>query len=404
MSTPIATPTTVPGHDHFLPQAATAMVWPGPGRRFEAVAVPAVRLERGDVIVRIELASICPSDLRAIAGDGTVAAPGVLGHEAVGRIVAADQHARTSGGARLLPGMRVVWSTTVSCGRCTFCHRGLPQRCTAAARYGRERMRRHWDLSGAFATHVHVRRGSGVVVVGDDVPAAALAPVACAGATAWAAVSRAQTIWGAPIAGEVVLVAGSGAAALTAVALAVEAGARPVVLAATEDGRRRALLFGAVAVADPTALSGPLSLPRVLAAVDRGGLHRTIGLDFSGRADRIARLAASVVDGGVLVLASVSTSAPASVPPGHGHGHGSSLDASLPIGTDRLVRSAITVAGVTGTDPCALENAVGFVTETWHRYPFGELVGATYPLDRLEEALAAAGADTAPPRVGIVPE
>src|SRR3954447_1532644 len=68
--------------------SATAMVWPGDGHRHEAVAVPGVRLSPGDVLVAIELATVCDSDVRTVSGHRPAPTPLVLGHEQVGRVVA----------------------------------------------------------------------------------------------------------------------------------------------------------------------------------------------------------------------------------------------------------------------------------------------------------------------------
>ena len=149
--------------------SATAMVWPGEGSMHEAVAVPGVRLSPGDVLVEIELATVCDSDLHTLLGHRPAPTPLVLGHEQVGRVVALGRGgAKTTDGLRVSLGERIVWSAAVPCGRCARCRRGLPQKCLALQKYGHERMRRGWELSGGFATHAHILDGTPMVSVPDE--------------------------------------------------------------------------------------------------------------------------------------------------------------------------------------------------------------------------------------------
>ncbi|NII51141.1 alcohol dehydrogenase catalytic domain-containing protein [Frigoribacterium endophyticum] len=387
--------TLPPGRDLVLPEAAVAMTWQGPGRPLQAVAVPGVRLQRGDALVRVDLATICDSDVHTVAGRRPGATPCVLGHEQVGRVVDADAHARSVDGRRLLPGMRVVWSVVVACGRCVECHRGLPQACASLERHGHAAVRRSWELGGGFASHVHVRRGAAVVVVDDDaVPDEVLAPASCAVATAAEAVHRASSLLalaaGGAVAealrGQVVVVSGAGARGLAATAMATQAGARVVVVEASECRRLLACRFGAAAVADPGESRGPLSLARALAQVDRSGRHRTVALETSGSSAAVALLVDTVGVGGVVVLAGP-------VAPG----------AAVPVLPERVERGLLTLTGVHDYAPASLVAAVAFVSEQRHRYPFAELVEHVVPLEQLDDALRLASAPGAPVRVGVRP-
>ena len=382
---------TATGHDLVLPRAAVAATWQGVGRPLQEVAVPGVRLQRGDALVRVSLATICDGDVLTVTGRRPGAAPCVLGHEQVGRVVEADAHARSLDGRRLLPGARVVWSTVVACGRCVECQRGLPQACATLERYGHAAVRRSWELAGGFASHVHVRRGTAVVVVDDDaVPDAVLAPVSCGVATAAEAVHRASSVLGLAggpgLSGQVVVVTGAGVRGLAATAMATQAGARVVVVDESEPRRLLACRFGAAAVAHPQEARGPLALARALAQVDRSGRHRTVGLETTGSAAAAGLLLDAVGVGGVVVLAGPSAPGPAA--------------AVLP---ERVTTGLLTVTGVHDYAPSRLASAVAFVAEQRHRYPFEELVGHVVALDRLDEGLRLAGAPGAPPRVGVRP-
>ena len=161
---------------------ATAAVWSG--REFGIESLPLPDLAAGELLVEVELATICGSDLHTVSGRRSTPVPTVLGHEAVGRVVSA------AAGAPAGVGDRVVWTIGTACGRCRRCHRGLTQKCTQVRKYGHERIDDAWALSGSFASHVHLVAGTGVVVVPDDVPAALLAPAGCATATVTGATRR----------------------------------------------------------------------------------------------------------------------------------------------------------------------------------------------------------------------
>ena len=252
-STALASPRT-DSLDLDLTPAALAMVWPGVGRAHEALAVPGIRLAHGDALVSVELATVCGSDVHTATGHRPGPVPSVLGHEQVGRVLATAGPVRAVDGRRLEPGMRVIWSVVVSCGRCTRCRRGLSNKCTSAAKYGHEAVHHEWELSGGFASAVHLKRGTGIVIVDDETPAGVLAPASCATATVVAAIEAAEQIT--PLSGRTVLVTGAGMLGLTATAMAADAGARVIVSDPSAERRAAALRFGAAAVADPTLPSG----------------------------------------------------------------------------------------------------------------------------------------------------
>lgn len=365
--------------------SATAMVWPGEGHHHEAVAVPGVRLSPGDALVEIELATVCGSDVHTVAGHREAPAPLVLGHEQVGRVVALGRGgAKSTDGHRIALGERIVWSVAVPCGRCARCRRGLPQKCANLQKYGHERMRRGWELSGGFATHAHILDGTPMVAVPDDIPARVLAPASCATATVAAALEAASAIT--PLDGALVLVAGAGMLGLTAIAMGTEAGARVVVSDPDPARRDAALIFGAAAVSDPhVAADSALGLAAALARAGGRGAVPTIALELSGQTEAVRSLLAAIDVGGVLVLVGSMSSG-----------------LELVVDPEQLVRRLLTVRGVHNYAPRHLEAAVRFLADAWTRFPLAEQVGQTFPLADVDAALAAA-ATGAFPRVAVKP-
>ena len=103
-----------------------ALVYKGPGlRSWEEKPDPTIQ-EPTDIVVRIDSATICGTDLHILKGDVPAVEPGtVLGHEAVGTVVEIGDAVTT-----LEPGDRVLVSCITSCGRCPSCKEGRYGLCT----------------------------------------------------------------------------------------------------------------------------------------------------------------------------------------------------------------------------------------------------------------------------------
>jgi putative phosphonate catabolism associated alcohol dehydrogenase len=349
--------------DVTLRPAATARVWLGVGMLHETVAVPGVGLGSGDVLVAVELSTICDSDVHTVQGHRSAPAPLVLGHESVGRVIAlGDEGARAVDGTALRVGDRVVWSVTVSCGSCDRCLAGMTQKCRTVAKYGHERIGPRWELTGGFATHIHLRAGTAIVRVPETLPAAVLAPASCATATAWAAVARGAA--GRRLDGARVRVFGAGLVGLSAASIAADQGAAVTVVDPSEDRLRMAERFGAER-------AGRTDEQQVDLVIETSG-HAV--------ADAIA---AADVGGTVILVGSVFAAEP------------------VPLDAESFVRRLITVTGVHDYTGLELAAAVAFLAGTGRAFPFAELVGAVHPLAEVDAAIAAAAAPGAPLRVAL---
>ncbi len=118
-----------------------AIVLEGPRRTvLRDIAEPSI--SPGEVLVAVERAGICGSDLAVFSGSRFAGYPLVMGHEAVGRIAdpGDSEHAR---------GTRVVIEPNIPCGRCEVCRRGHANVCPHKRSLGM-----NWP--GAFAELVAV--------------------------------------------------------------------------------------------------------------------------------------------------------------------------------------------------------------------------------------------------------
>ena len=173
---------------------------PRPYAESRPVTVRSLELEApgpGEVLVRIEAASLCHSDLSVVNGSRMRPLPMLLGHEAAGRVEELGE-----GVEDLAVGQRVVMAFLPRCGECAGCRTDGKMPCipgSAANNAGTlldgglrlhtgdgQDVRHHLGVSG-FASHAVVNRRS-VVPVDDDIPPQVAALLGCAVLTGGGAV------------------------------------------------------------------------------------------------------------------------------------------------------------------------------------------------------------------------
>ena len=103
-----------------------ALVYHGPGAKALEDRPKPVLGAPGDAIVKIVKTTICGTDLHILKGDVATCAPGrILGHEGVGIVESVG-----AGVTVFKPGDHVLISCISSCGKCTYCRRGMYSHCT----------------------------------------------------------------------------------------------------------------------------------------------------------------------------------------------------------------------------------------------------------------------------------
>jgi Zn-dependent alcohol dehydrogenase len=270
----------------------------------------------GELLVRIEAAGVCHSDLSVVDGSRIRPLPMALGHEAAGVVEAVGTGVRD-----VAPGDRVVLTFVPSCGVCPECASGRPALCLPAASAngagtllhgpplladrGGKPLHHHLGISG-FARHAVVARES-AVVVRDDVPLTTAALFGCAVLTGAGAVLNTAGVKP----GQSVAVFGLGGVGLASVLGAVVANAHPIVAVDPFEAKRKvALEVGATlavapedaekAVKDLTrggadfafeAAGVPAVLEAAFRAIRRGGTAVAMGLPHPSRTLTLPALA-----------------------------------------------------------------------------------------------------------------
>jgi alcohol dehydrogenase len=112
--------------------AMKALVYHGPNnKKWEDVPDAAIQ-DPTDVIVKVDMTTICGTDLHILAGDVAAVTDGrILGHEAVGTVTEVGEAIRG-----FAVGDRVLVPAVTKCGRCEYCQRGMPSHCQTVGGIG----------------------------------------------------------------------------------------------------------------------------------------------------------------------------------------------------------------------------------------------------------------------------
>ena len=199
--------------------------------------VPIPAPKAGEVLIKIQYAGICGTDLHIMHDEFKVILPVTIGHEFSGVVEACGE-----GVDRFAPGDKVVAMTAAgSCGHCTYCQQGLYMLCDEKRGLGSGK-------DGAFAEYMTMPADR-VFKLPDNIPlldAALCEPLACAvrGAVEIAHVKP----------GDYVYVSGPGIIGQLVSQLAKIAGGHVTVAGTSQDAKRLelALEMGADEIIDVT--------------------------------------------------------------------------------------------------------------------------------------------------------
>lgn len=243
----------------------------------------------GEVLVKVEAAGLCHSDLSVIDGNRPRPTPMVLGHEAAGRVVEIG-----AGVGDLAVDDQVALVFAPSCGTCLPCASGRPSICEPGAKAngagsllgdvrrlsrGGAPVHHHVGVS-AFAEYAVLHRGS-LVKLDPELPPEIAALFGCAVVTgAGAVINTAQFRPGATAA-----VVGLGGVGLCSVLGARAAGARRIV--AVDLNPEKLALAREVGATDTVLASDPDAVAQVK-EITGGGAEYAFEMAGSARALELA--------------------------------------------------------------------------------------------------------------------
>ncbi|MGQ0481142.1 MAG: NDMA-dependent alcohol dehydrogenase [Pseudonocardia sp.] len=230
-----------------------ALLW-GLGQKWEVEEVDLDPPGPGEVLVKLTASGLCHSDDHLVTGDLPFPLPVVGGHEGAGTVVEVG-----SGVVELAEGDSVVLTFLPSCGRCSYCARGMTNLCDLGAALmmgpqidGTFRFHARGEdigqmcLLGTFSEYTVVPIAS-VVRVDDGTALDKAALIGCGVTTGYGSSVRTAAV----TPGETVVVLGAGGIGMNAIQGARIAGARHIIAVdPVAYKRERSREFGATHVAD----------------------------------------------------------------------------------------------------------------------------------------------------------
>ena len=287
-----------------------------PGLWMEKLPVPSIGIN--DVLIRVDRASICGTDLHIYNWDAwaskTIPVPMAVGHEFVGEVAAVGANV-----ADFHPGQLVSAEGHVVCGRCRNCLAGRRHLCAHTSGVGVNR-------PGCFAEYIAVPMAN--VWAHDP---AIDRDLACIFDPFGNAVHTALTF---PVLGEDVLVTGAGPIGLMAAAVARHAGARYTVITDVNPWRLElARSMGFTLAVNPRETT--------LAEVQKQlGMSEgfDVGLEMSGNPSAFRDMLANMAHGGKIALLGIPSE-------------------DMAIDWNAVIFSMITIKGIYGRE----------MYETWYK-------------------------------------
>lgn len=325
-----------------------------------------------EIVVEIEAAGVCHTDVHYQRGDLVSRLPVVLGHEGAGRVI--GKGARVSGGIEVGDRVALLWRP--NCGRCVPCITGHPVMCergpvqaqSGGLPDGTSRMSvdggtlHHLMGASSFSERVVVHSRS-VVKVPDDVPADIAAIAGCAVVTGLGAVRN--VIGG--CAGESLVVFGAGGVGLSAIMGARLAGANPII-AVDVDENKLALAreLGATVTID-----GRDDVAERIRDATGGGSHWAI--EAVGLPQTLQTAVAAARPGGTVVAIGLGR-----------------VGQTFEVPVNELVQKQKRLIGsLYGSSIPQVDLPIIFDLYREGRLPLERLLGDSYPLENLDEAFAA---------------
>jgi threonine 3-dehydrogenase len=324
-----------------------ALVKEGPGQGLSMREVPMPRVGGNDLLIRVEKAAICGTDLHIWNWDEwsqrTIRPPLVTGHEFVGRIV--DMGANVSG---YEVGERVSGEGHIVCGVCRSCRAGRRHLCTATVGIGVNRdgcFAEYLSLPASNAWHVHARIPSEIACFLDPL-----------GNATHSALSF-------DLVGEDVLITGAGPIGIMAAAICRHCGAQRIVITDVNDFRLGlASRMGATLAVN----IGRTSIEEARRKL--GIIGFDIGLEMSGNGGAFESMLENMYHGGRIALLGI-------------------LPNSTGIRWDQVIFKGLQIKGIYGREifetwykmQTMLQSGLDVLPVLTHRFPF----------DRFEEGFAA---------------
>ncbi|MGD0915427.1 MAG: zinc-binding dehydrogenase [Thermodesulfobacteriota bacterium] len=328
--------------------------------------VPIPDVEPRGILVKVEMAGICGTDIHQSHGTLTIKPPlpNIQGHETIGRIVKLGEGRTIDiAGEPLKVGDRIMWAHA-DCGECYWCEVARDQvHCAKRQGYG---FAPPVALRGGFAEYEYVTPITKVVKVPEELTEEEAVGVGCAFRSVVAGYER----LGGVRFQENVAIQGAGPIGLYSTLMAVEGGAGKVIVIGAPAGRLDlALKWGATAVINIDEVKDPAQRKeQVLALTNGRGPELVVEgsgvpMAFNEGLDMIQK------GGRYLVL-------------------GQNSATTIPVAPGLITGKGLTLIGSVSAAIQHFYRALQFIKNRRTKYPFADIVSHKYQLEQINEAFA----------------
>lgn len=310
--------------------------------------IPEPQIEAHDVLVKIDTATTCGTDLKVFLRGGharMLTPPSVFGHEFSGTVAAVGN--AVSG---FHAGMRVVANNSAPCYQCYYCRRYLPNLCDDLL-----------FINGAYAEYIRIPDRvvrTNLLVVPDHLPFAVACltePLACVLHCLDQSTLRA---------GDTVVVNGDGSSGLMLAAVAAWRGARVILCGRTPQRLTLAKRLGVDTVLDYVAVADQAEAVRDLTDARRGA---DLAIEAVGKAEVWEHTVRMVRKGGQAIF----------------YG-GCPSNTTVRLDTHTIHYDQLNLQGVFHNTPYHVRLALDLLAD--HVIPGAALITHTLPLEQLHQA------------------
>ncbi len=351
-----------------IPKTSKAMVLTKFCEPLELLDIPVPELRDGDMLCKVNLASVCGTDVHLARDELSMHPPTpiIMGHETVGEIMYLPDCIKTDvAGTPVKVGDRIMWSH-LFCGTCYSCkvlHE--PCLCERSRGYG---FSNAYELRGGYAEYEVVLAGTDFVRIPDDVTSEEAVGACCAGRTVVNAFDKLYACGGIRQ-GDNVVVTGVGPVGLYAIVMAAQSGAAKVIAVDISENRLEfAKKWGATDIVNPK--DHPDAAERVKYIRDLcGGRGAEVIIECSG--------SLSVFAENFDILSKQSKYLII----------GQTSDKSVPIVPNKIMGHNCYVIGSHSGDIRHYIKCLKFIQANKDKYPFGEIISKKYPLAEANQAL-----------------
>ncbi|NLL53331.1 MAG: alcohol dehydrogenase catalytic domain-containing protein [Peptococcaceae bacterium] len=349
-----------------VPKTCKAAVLPDYGKPLEIREVTIPEVQDGGILVKVEMAGICGSDLHIMNGNLGIKAPPpfIMGHETIGRIVKLGRgRTHDAAGERLNIGDRITWAHA-DCYDCYYCDIvRKPMLCEHRIGYG---MAPPSELRGGFAEYEYVVPVTKVVKIPDEVTEEEAIGVACAFRSVMAAFEKLNGVGYA----DTVVIQGAGPIGLYSLLLAREGGAgKTIVIGAPANRLELAKQWGADHVINIDEIKEPAARKEIVMELTNGKGPELV-VEASGFPPAFVEGVDMVQKGGRYLVIGLTSPVPVTFTP------------------YALVQKNLQIIGSGGAIIRHFYKALQFIKTHKDRYSFADIVTKKYKLEEINNALA----------------